>query len=98
MQNALGSAIAVPDLTTTVLTMTLTGVAADLRKRDFTVAFRRILAVLAMLVGALVGALLVRYASPAVAMGVAAAIVALTLAGAVVAAGRTAPWQSADHH
>jgi uncharacterized membrane protein YfcA len=48
--------LAVPDLTTAVLTMTLTGIAADLRRRDVRVALRRTIAVLAMLAGALVGA------------------------------------------
>lgn len=50
--------LAVPDLTTTVLTMTLTGLAADsaLAGGDNPQARRRIAAVLAMLAGALAGA------------------------------------------
>jgi Protein of unknown function (DUF1275) len=34
IQNAVARRLAVPDLTTTVLTMTLTGIAADLRTGD----------------------------------------------------------------
>ena len=62
MRNATARRIAVPDLTTTVLTMTLTGLAAE------SIFFggsgkgttRRTAAVLAMLIGALAGALLLK--------------------------------------
>ncbi len=59
VRNATIRRIAVPDLTTTVLTMTLTGLAADSRLAggDGRGSTRRMLAVAAMLVGALVGAL-----------------------------------------
>ena len=60
VQNATARHIAVPDLTTTVLTMTLTGIAADVRAAHFGVVVRRLLAVATMLAGAVVGALLVR--------------------------------------
>ena len=49
LQNAAARALAVPDATTTVLTMTLTGLAADLRQRNGRVIVRRLLAVGAML-------------------------------------------------
>ena len=54
--------IAVPDLTTTVLTMTLTGLAADsqLFGGDGRGTTRRTAAVLAMLLGAIAGALLLK--------------------------------------
>jgi uncharacterized membrane protein YoaK (UPF0700 family) len=54
--------LAVPDLTTTVLTMTLTGLAADspLFGGDGKGSARRIAAVLAMLLGALTGGLLLK--------------------------------------
>jgi hypothetical protein len=57
--------LGVPDLTTTVLTMTLTGLAADSRVVGGTGAgsVRRISALLAMLLGAVAGALLLRSAS-----------------------------------
>ena len=60
VRNAVVRRIAVPDLTTTVLTMTLTGLAADSRPAGGSGkgSSRRIAAVLAMLAGALSGALL----------------------------------------
>ena len=62
LQNAVARKLAVPDLTTTVLTMTLTGLAADSRPAGGTGAgtTRRSAAVAAMLVGALLGALLLK--------------------------------------
>ncbi len=61
IQNATARRLAVPDLTTTVLTLTLTGVAADSRLAGGTGGHsaRRLIAVTAMFAGALVGALLV---------------------------------------
>jgi uncharacterized membrane protein YoaK (UPF0700 family) len=61
-RNATVRRIAVPDLTTTVLTMTLTGLAADSRLFGGTGAgsVRRGSAVLAMFAGALAGALLLK--------------------------------------
>ena len=60
VQNATARRLAVPELTTTVLTMTLTGIAADstLAGGGGSKIGRRLVAVAAMLVGALIGALL----------------------------------------
>lgn len=60
-QNATARKLAVPDLTTTVLTLTITGIAADSPVAGATGAHaaRRLISVLAMFVGALAGALLV---------------------------------------
>ena len=60
-QNATARKLAVPDLTTTVLTLTITGIAADPAWAGATGArvARRLISIAAMLVGALVGALLV---------------------------------------
>jgi uncharacterized membrane protein YoaK (UPF0700 family) len=62
VRNATDRRLAVPDLTTTVLTMTLTGLAADSRVTGGSGqgSARRIAAVLAMLLGAVAGALLLR--------------------------------------
>jgi uncharacterized membrane protein YoaK (UPF0700 family) len=62
VRNATVRRIAVPDLTTTVLTMTLTGLAADspLFGGTGNGTTRRAAAVLAMLIGALAGALLLK--------------------------------------
>ena len=61
LQNAAARLLAIPDLTTTVLTSTLTGLAADstLAGGNNPRAGRRLLATGAMLLGAAVGALLV---------------------------------------
>jgi uncharacterized membrane protein YoaK (UPF0700 family) len=62
VRNAIVRSIAVPDLTTTVLTMTLTGLAAESRLAggSGTGSVRRLAAVLAMLAGAFSGALLLK--------------------------------------
>ncbi|GAC1348992.1 MAG: YoaK family protein [Vulcanimicrobiaceae bacterium] len=85
LQNAVARALAVPDLSTTVLTQTLTGIAADsplgggngLRNR------RRIAAVLAMLAGALAGGVLVLHESAVAALGAATLLLAAVAASAL---------------
>jgi uncharacterized membrane protein YoaK (UPF0700 family) len=93
LQNSVVRRLAVPDLTTTVLTMTLTGIAADVRRRDAPVVARRLLAVATMLGGAVAGALLVLHASPAAALGLATGLLAAVAVGATLTARRPAPWQ-----
>ncbi len=65
-QNAAARKLAVPDLTTTVLTLTLTGLSADSRLAGGggSKAGRRLMSALAMFVGALIGAFLVLKVSP----------------------------------
>jgi uncharacterized membrane protein YoaK (UPF0700 family) len=64
IQNASARKIAVPDLTTTVLTLTITGIAADstLAGGSGSKAGRRLLSIVTMLVGAFIGAALIRHA------------------------------------
>jgi uncharacterized membrane protein YoaK (UPF0700 family) len=64
IQNASARKLAIPDLTTTVLTLTITGIAADSKLAGGTgsKAGRRLLSVATMLVGAVVGAALIRHA------------------------------------
>lgn len=80
VRNATVRTFAVPDLTTTVLTMTLTGLAADSPPFGGNGAgsVRRTSAVLAMLAGAVVGALLLK-TSLALVLLVAAGLAAATL-------------------
>jgi uncharacterized membrane protein YoaK (UPF0700 family) len=80
VRNATVRRVAVPDLTTTVLTMTLTGLAADSRLFGGSGkgSVRRMTAVLAMLLGALAGALLLK-ASLFLPLAVAAALAFITL-------------------
>jgi uncharacterized membrane protein YoaK (UPF0700 family) len=82
-RNSVVRRLGVPDMTTTVLTMTLTGLASDSRLAGGTDpnAARRTTAVLAMFVGALVGAALFLHVGAAWPLGLAAALV---LCGAVV--------------
>lgn len=94
VQNAVVRNLAVPDLTTTVLTMTLTGIAADLRRGELRVALRRTLAVLAMLVGALVGAELVLHVGVSAGLAVATGINAVVMVGAAVASRKPQEWQT----
>ena len=58
-QNAVVRRLAVPDLTTTVLTLTVTGLVADTTPQS--VLGRRVVSVLAMLAGALMGGVLLRW-------------------------------------
>jgi uncharacterized membrane protein YoaK (UPF0700 family) len=64
IQNAAARRIAVPDLTTTVLTLTITGIAADsaLAGGGSSQLGRRLVPILSMLAGGLVGAALVLHA------------------------------------
>jgi len=79
VQNATARRLAVTDLTTTVLTLTLTGIAADSWLGGGTGArtARRVLAVAAMLLGALVGALLLLQVAPVAPLALAATLLAL---------------------
>jgi uncharacterized membrane protein YoaK (UPF0700 family) len=78
VRNATVRRLAVPDMTTTVLTMTLTGLAADsfLAGGQNQGSARRASAVLAMLVGAVVSAALFLHIGAALPLLIAAALVA----------------------
>jgi uncharacterized membrane protein YoaK (UPF0700 family) len=93
IQNTSARRLAVPDLTTTVLTMTLTGIAADLRHSTLLVMGRRILAVMAMLLGAVVGAFLVLNIGLAWALGLALILLGTVVAIAAVQSRQPAAWQ-----
>lgn len=104
VQNAVARRLAVPDLTTTVLTMTLTGVGADLRAltRGTDAGRRaaratlglRLLAVASMVAGAAAGALLALHVSPVSALALAVALLAVVAAATVAATRRPAPWRT----
>jgi uncharacterized membrane protein YoaK (UPF0700 family) len=89
VQNATARRLAVPELTTTVLTMTLTGIAADSRLGGGSGAptARRVLSVAAMLLGAIIGAVLLRIA-PVAPLVLATGILATVVVSAQRAAGR----------
>jgi uncharacterized membrane protein YoaK (UPF0700 family) len=96
-QNSAARKLAVPDLTTTVLTQTLTGIGADPRsdKRDMRVLARRVLAVVTMMAGAIAGAWLVTSVATVAALTAATVVVALVTAGAAWSARHPADWRAA---
>ncbi|OKL48082.1 YoaK family protein [Boudabousia marimammalium] len=94
LQNAIARAMAVPDLTTTVLTLTITGLAGDgsgQPDKEHNVG-RRIISISAMMLGAFIGAILVHYETPVAGLGVAIALLAIILWRALVHQNDTAKW------
>ena len=85
-QNAVVRRLAVPDLTTTVLTLTVTGLVADTTTQS--VRGRRLISVLAMLAGALLGGVLLRWVALAAPLWLAAVLLVGCAVGAYLAAGR----------
>jgi uncharacterized membrane protein YoaK (UPF0700 family) len=85
-ENAVVRRLAVLDLTTTVLTLTLTGLVADTTPQS--VRGRRLTSVLAMLAGAFTGGLLLRWVAAAAPLWPAAILLVGCAAGANLAAGR----------
>ena len=92
IQNAMARRLAMPDLTTTVLTLTITGIAADSSLAGGTNPrlARRIGSVLTMFVGAFLGGWIVLHANVTYALSIAATIVAVAGILAYVT-GRNAP-------
>jgi uncharacterized membrane protein YoaK (UPF0700 family) len=84
VQNATARRLAVADLTTTVLTLTLTGIAADswLGGGSGATTARRLLAVAAMLLGAFAGALLLLQVDTVAPLALATAILAVVCVAA----------------
>ncbi len=98
LQNAAVRKLAVPDLTTTVLTLTITGIAADSvvaggRGRG---SGRRWTAVVAMFVGALVGAVLVIHSRVVLPLVVALVLVAGVAAATWASGAGGPPWVRTD--
>jgi uncharacterized membrane protein YoaK (UPF0700 family) len=96
-QNSVVRRLGVPDLTTTVLTMTLTGIAADLRAQHPVVVVRRLLAVGTMLVGAVVGGLLDLRVDPPAALAAAMALLLAVLASTLMVGG-SGDWRQPPAH
>ena len=94
LQNATARRLAVPDLTTTVLTLTLTGLAADSRlaRGAGGHAARRLISAAAMFAGALLGALLVVNVDLVLPLVLAAALIAACAAAAHALAPQQAAW------
>lgn len=96
IQNAVVRKLAVPDMTTTVLTMTLTGIAADIRQTGWRSIqlIRRVVAVLAMLIGAFVGAELVLKDSTTSAIALAVVVELIVLVGALAGVRKSGEWRA----
>jgi uncharacterized membrane protein YoaK (UPF0700 family) len=93
LQNTMARRLAIPDLTTTVLTMTLTGIAADARRSPTGATGRRVLAVVTMFAGALAGALLALHTTLAWALAPAVIALAAVVVVAAAASRQPAGWQ-----
>jgi uncharacterized membrane protein YoaK (UPF0700 family) len=93
LQNSVVRHLAVPDLTTTVLTMTLTGIAADVRTSHRPVIARRLLAVVTMFLGAVLGAVLVQHTRLVWALAPAPLLFAAVATVLTLCLRRPAPWQ-----
>jgi uncharacterized membrane protein YoaK (UPF0700 family) len=98
VQNSAARKLAVPDLTTTVLTMTLTGLAADAALAGGRGAKlgRRGLSVAAMLLGALIGGALVLKVDNPAPLALAAGLLAATSFLTHRASRSTPPWTRAE--
>ena len=94
IQNAAVRRLKVPDITTTVVTMAVTGLAADEHGGGRDTLVRRVIAVLMLLAGAALGALLVLRAGPAWALAVAALVIAVVLAVAALTSREPKDWHT----
>jgi uncharacterized membrane protein YoaK (UPF0700 family) len=97
-QNATVRRLAVPDLTTTVLTLTITGIFADGRLAGGTASRigRRSLSTLAMFLGGMIGALLVLHSRAVLALTVASVILIAVAAIAAIRSRTDRPWTHAS--
>lgn len=98
IQNAAARKLAVPDLTTTVLTLTITGIAADsaVAGGAGSRSGRRLLSAVAMLAGALVGATLVVHSHIYLPLVIALVVVATVSVATRALAAPDATWINAE--
>jgi len=94
LQNAVVRRLKVPDITTTVVTMAVTGIASDEHGGGRDTVVRRLVAVLMLLAGAALGALLVLRAGPAWALAVAVLLIVVVLVVAVVSSRAPQDWHA----
>jgi uncharacterized membrane protein YoaK (UPF0700 family) len=94
IQNATVRRLKVPDITTTVVTMAVTGLAADEHGGGRDTFVRRVVAVLALLAGAALGAFLVLRTGPAWALVVGAVMIAIVLVVAALSSRAPQEWHA----
>ncbi len=94
MQNATARRLAVPDLTTTVLTLTITGFAADTTNAGGAGSSngRRLVSVVSMMLGALVGAVFLLHVDIVLPLVTALVLLVIIAVAARVKGRRDAPW------
>jgi uncharacterized membrane protein YoaK (UPF0700 family) len=94
LQNAVARRLAVPDLTTTVLTLTITGLAVDAGTTAGSALHqgRRVVSATAMFLGALVGAAFVVHGHGSVVLAGACACLGVVAASTVLVSRGDAPW------
>jgi uncharacterized membrane protein YoaK (UPF0700 family) len=94
IQNAAARKLAVPDLTTTVLTLTITGIAADsvIVGGTGSKSGRRVISAAAMLAGAVVGATFIVHSRIYYPLVIALVVMALVAATTRILATPGAPW------
>jgi uncharacterized membrane protein YoaK (UPF0700 family) len=97
LQNAVARRLGVPDLTTTVLTTTLTGLAADSHFAGGANPNigRRLLAIAALFIGASAGALLIFHGGVSAALAVAVTLLLINAAAGYRLSSSTAAWTAA---
>ena len=97
LQNAAARRLGVPDLTTTVLTLTFTGLAADSNFAGGTNPNigRRLIATAAMFIGASLGAVLILHVSVSAALAVAVALLLINAMAGYRLSSSTAAWTAA---
>lgn len=100
LQNAVVRGLAVPDLTTTVLTLTITGISADSRLAGGTnsKAGRRVLSALSMFTGALMGTALTQIGNGAWVLLVAVLLLAAVAGSGGVVARSSSGWAVTESH
>lgn len=94
VQNAVARRLGVPDLTTTVLTLTLTGLAADstLAGGKNANPARRILATVVMFLGAAIGAVLIFHVGVSAVLTLTLGLLAVNAIAAYRSSSSTEPW------
>ena len=97
LQNAAARRLGVPDLTTTVLTLTFTGLAADSHFAGGTNPNigRRLIATAAMFIGALLGAVLIFHVGVSAALAVAVALLVINAIAGYRLSSSAAAWTAA---
>jgi uncharacterized membrane protein YoaK (UPF0700 family) len=94
LQSAIVRRLKIPDITTTVVTMAVTGLVADEHGGGRASIVRRLIAVLMLLAGAALGAFLVLRAGPAWALVVSVLLIVVVLVVAVVSSRTPQDWHA----